>query len=72
MSFAENLKSLRTERNFTQQQLADLIGIAQPMIAQYETGLKFPTILTAVRLAEQLGTTCEELVHGYTHDRKGA
>ena len=64
MSFAENLIALRNEKGLTQQKLADLIGIKQPTLAQYESGLKFPTILTAVKLAAQLGTTCEELVHG--------
>lgn len=65
MQFAENLKRLRTEKGLTQQELANLIEIAQPTLAQYEKGLKFPTIITAVNLAEKLGTTCEELVNGF-------
>lgn len=64
MQFAENLKKLRTEKGLTQQELANLIEIAQPTLAQYEKGLKFPTIITAVDLAQKLGTTCEELVNG--------
>ena len=68
MAFAENLKKLRTEKGLTQQELANLVEIAQPTLAQYEKGLKFPTIITAVDLAKQLGTTCEDLVS----DQKGA
>ncbi|MCM1530137.1 MAG: helix-turn-helix domain-containing protein [Alistipes sp.] len=68
MSFAENVKKLRTEKGLTQAELANLIGIAQPTLAQYEKGLKLPTILTGVTLAQKLGTTCEMLVC----DQKGA
>lgn len=64
MSFAENVKKLRTEKGLTQAELANLIGIAQPTLAQYEKGLKLPTILTGVTLAQKLGTTCEKLVSG--------
>lgn len=63
MAFAENLKKLRTEKGLTQQELANLVEIAQPTLAQYEKGMKLPTIVTGVALAKQLGTTCEELVN---------
>lgn len=68
MAFAENVKRLRIEKGLTQAELANLIGIAQPTLAQYEKGLKLPTILTGIALAKRLGTTCEELVS----DQKGA
>lgn len=68
MSFAENVKKLREEKGLTQQELANLVEIAQPTIAQYEKGMKLPTIVTGVNLAEVLGTTCEKLVN----DQKGA
>ncbi len=68
MSFAENVRKLREEKGITQTELADLVGVAQPTIAQYERGLKFPTIITAVNLAKVLDSTCEELVSG----KKGA
>lgn len=62
MAFAENVKKLRTEKGLTQQELAALVEISQPTLAQYEKGLKLPTILTGVVLAKRLGTTCEQLV----------
>ncbi len=68
MSFAENVRKLREEKGLSQGELATMVDISQPMIAQYEKGLKFPTIITAVKLARLLGTTCEELVSG----KKGA
>lgn len=62
MSFAENLKKLRKEKGLSQKELADKLDISQPMIAQYERGLKLPTILVGVELAKVLNSTCEELV----------
>lgn len=64
MAFAENVKRLREEKGLSQYELATQVDVAQSMIAQYEKGLKVPTILTGVILAQKLGTTCEELVLG--------
>lgn len=62
MSFAENVKRLREDKGLTQADLAKLVGVAQSTIAQYEIGIKIPTIVIGVSLARRLGTTCEELV----------
>lgn len=62
MPFAENVKKLRESKGLTQGELARAIGISQPMIAQYERGMKVPTIIIGTILAKELGTTCEELV----------
>ena len=62
MSFAENLKLIRTEKGISQNELANSVGISQPMIAQYEMGIKFPNSVIGVELAKTLGTTVEKLV----------
>ncbi len=62
MSLAENIAKLRKEKGLSQAELAALVEVAQPNIAQYEKGLKVPNIVTGVELAKRLGTTCEELV----------
>ena len=62
MSFAENLKKYREKKDMSQAQLAAAVGITQPTIAQYEKGLKLPTVVTAAEIAKRLGTTCENLV----------
>ena len=62
MSFADNVKKLRAQKGLSQLELAEKIDVTQSMIAQYEKGLKIPTIITGVELARALGTTCEELV----------
>lgn len=62
MAFAQNVKRLREEKGLTQQELAKLIEVAQPTVAQYEKGMKVPTIITGVLLAKKLNITCEQLV----------
>lgn len=63
MSFAENVKYYREKKGLTQEKLAKLVGVTQPMIAQYEIGIKVPTIVIGAKLAKELDTTCEELIN---------
>ncbi len=63
MAFAENLKTARIENNFSQKALAEKVGIAQPTLAQYELGIKVPTLPVAIKIAKVLDTTCEKLVN---------
>ena len=60
--FAHNLARLRTEKGITQEELAKRAGVTQAAIWQYEKGLATPKVQIAVRLANILGTTCEELI----------
>lgn len=62
MSLAENIKKLREKKDLSQGELARLVDVSQPTIAQYEKGMKLPSIIVGVELAKRLGTTCEELV----------
>ena len=62
MSFAKNIKKLREDKGLTQVELAKLTGISQPMLAQYERGIKTPGLLVGIEIAKKLGTTCEDLV----------
>ena len=62
MAFAENLKRLREKTGMTQNDLAVDVGVSQTMIAQYERGLKLPTVVVGVDIAKILGTTVEMLV----------
>lgn len=62
MAFGENLKVLRERVGMSQAELAEAVGVAQPTIAQYERGMKVPSIITAVRMEKVLHTTCAEMV----------
>ena len=62
--FEKNLKEYRERKGLTQNELGVLVGVTQGAIAQFENGSSLPNIKTAVRIAEVLGVTCEQLVKG--------
>lgn len=64
MAFADNVKRLREAKNYSQAELAELVGVSQPMINYLETGRKIPTVFLAVDIARSLDTTVEQLVDG--------
>lgn len=51
VNFGEKIKSLRTQRNLTQKQLADLSGVAVSAISSYEAGNRYPSYDVLISLA---------------------
>ena len=60
--FNENLRKARTEKKLTQQQVADLLGVAKSTYCQYETGASEPNILRLKKLAKILGINIDTLL----------
>ncbi len=57
----ERLKTLRIERGLTQMQLADRLGMKQPMIGRWERGVHPPTLQNAVAVCQALDVSLDEL-----------
>ncbi len=51
VNFCEKVKNLRTERNLTQKQLADMAGVAVSAISSYESGSRYPSYDVLISLA---------------------
>ena len=66
MAISENMKKLRESKGISMAELAECASIAAPQIAKYEAGINVPNAITAVAIAERLGTTVEQLVKGGT------
>ena len=56
------MANARKARSLTQQQLADVLGIAQQSYAQYETGRARIQAAMLPKLAQHLGLTMDELM----------
>ena len=56
-----NLKTIRTQKGFSQQQLADLVGVSRNTISSIETGQFNPTAKLALILCIALDKKFEEL-----------
>lgn len=65
----ERIKRLRKSRNFTQEQLAELIEIAPRNLSRIEVGESFVTAETLEKLLLALNITAEELF-AYEHIRE--
>ena len=61
-TLGERLARLRRERGLTQVELADRLGVAQPVVSDYERGELRLHGQLIVKLTEILGVTSEELL----------
>ena len=61
-SFSERLKRYRKERNLTQQQLADALGVSNKSVSRWESGGGYPDLPLLVPLAKALGVTVDDLL----------
>ncbi len=54
--FGKQLKKILYEKNITQQELADKLGIKRPMISQWITSSRNPSLTSVRKIAEVLKT----------------
>jgi len=64
MNFPTQLIRLRKERNLTQQQMADEVGIHVNQIKRYEAGTTQPTLEALVKITKSLHVSMDHLVFG--------
>lgn len=62
MSFPHRLAALRKEHSFTQQQMADKIGMHVSQLKRYEAGTSQPTIEVFRRIALALNVSADMLL----------
>lgn len=62
MSFSSKIKEARLERNLTQEQLAELIGVHPRTYRNYEIGKTVPRIEIIRKLCIALDTSCDDLL----------
>ena len=52
VNFGITLKTLRTQNNYTQVQLAQKLGLTKSVISAYETGLRLPSYDVLINIAK--------------------
>lgn len=62
MQLCDILKELRSEKNLSQNQLAQRIGVNKSTIALYESGERLPSISMLISLSRTLGVTTDFLL----------
>lgn len=63
MSIGENIKEMRQRNSWTQEELAEKIGIKQSMVAQIERGTKTLTVPLGKEIAKVFGCTLDDLIN---------
>ena len=62
MTIGESIRKARTDKGWTQAQLAAEAGVLCISISFYETGRTFPSVLNLISIADALGVTLDDLV----------
>lgn len=63
MSFANNLVELRKLHDYSQETLAELIGVSRQTLSKYETGEALPDIEKCKRLADVFCVSMDDLIN---------
>lgn len=68
-SFGTTVSTLRKEKGMTQLDLAREMGVTDKAVSKWERNLSFPDVTSLSKLAEELGTTVDELLEAKTATR---
>lgn len=63
MSFANNLTELRKYHDYSQEKLAEMIGVSRQTLSKYETGEALPDIEKCKLLADVFSVSMDELIN---------
>ena len=62
LQFKDKIKKLRKEKDMTQEQLAEYMGVSPQAVSRWETGTTCPDIFALPALAELFGITVDGLL----------
>lgn len=70
MSFADNLIALRKYHNYSQEELAEKIGVSRQTMSKYETGESLPDIEKCKLLADVFSVSIDALINYENSDEE--
>ena len=70
-SFADTLKQFRTEKNLSQQQLADMLFVERTTIANWETGRRIPDAVLLLRISKMFRYGHQHFIGNDRQHRRG-
>lgn len=62
LEFGERLKQLRVGQGYTQQKLADALGVSKSAISMYENGVREPELALIQKMTQLFGVELECLI----------
>lgn len=70
MTTGDKIAKLRKEHNYTQEQLAELLGVSRQSISKYESGLAYPETAKLIKLSELFDCTVDYLLKDNVEESK--
>ncbi|MDD6771298.1 MAG: helix-turn-helix transcriptional regulator [Inconstantimicrobium porci] len=64
MSFSENLKAIRKERNISQEDLGEIMGVSRQAVSKWEQGSGYPEMEKLLVLSRKLNVSLDYLMLG--------
>ena len=68
MAFSDNLRRLRLEKQYTQEQAAESLGVSPQSVSRWECGNTYPDVMLLPQIARLYGVTVDDL---YREDVRG-
>ena len=62
MSFAENLKQLRKEKQISQEELAEILDVSRQAVSKWEQGIGYPEVEKLLLLSGKLNISLDSLM----------
>ena len=62
MSFADNLKQLRKEKQLSQEELAEILDVSRQAVSKWEQGIGYPEVEKLLLLSRKLNVSLDSLM----------
>ena len=62
MTLGDKLSKLRKENNYTQEQLADILGVSRQAISKWESDISYPETDKLIRMSELFNCSLDYLL----------
>ena len=62
MNIADRIQYLRKQKGYSQEELADKVGVSRQAVSKWESGASDPSTTNWMALAKLFGVTAEEIL----------
>ena len=69
MTFGEKLSAMRKENHYTQEQLAEILGVSRQAVGKWEGDRAYPETEKLIRISELFGCSLDELLKDGTSEK---
>lgn len=63
MGFAEELQKARKNKNISQEELAEMLGVSRQSVSKWERSEGYPEVETLIAIAKNLHLSLDDLMH---------